>query len=73
MINTEINNQQAALIKECRKSKNYIFVEKSYLDGTDFEYGTLKEISAVAFYVTQNFNLIQQTKYFKVYNSLKTQ
>lgn len=71
LLDHEIDGQNERFIKICSNKKNYIFIEKSFVTGEDFKESTIKA-SPTAWYIYKKFNKIDATKYFIVYNSIKT-
>jgi len=71
LLDHEIDGQNERFIKICSNKKNYIFIEKSFVTGEDFKESTIKA-SPTAWYIYKKFNKIDTTKYFIVYNSIKT-
>lgn len=71
LLDHEIDGQNERFIKICSNKKNYIFIEKSFVTGEDFKESTIKA-STTAWYIYKKFNKIDATKYFIVYNSIKT-
>ncbi|OOV13054.1 hypothetical protein BXU10_23720 [Flavobacterium sp. LM4] len=71
IINTEINRQFGLFIKLASNKKNYIFLEKSFLNHEECVGPKLNDFSSIGVYIYKNFNQIENTKYFIVYNSEK--
>jgi hypothetical protein len=71
IINTEINRQFDLFTELASDEKNYIFLEKSFLNHEEYVSKNLNDFSTVGVYIYRNFNPIENTKYFIVYNSLK--
>lgn len=70
LLDHEIDGQNERFIKICSNKKNYIFIEKSFVTGKDFKKSTIKA-SPTAWYIYKNFNKIEETNYFIIYNGLK--
>lgn len=70
IISTEVLNKEDVFIKLASDKKNYIFVERTYIDGENLM-GEVFTYSKVTLFIVNNFNRIDQTKHFVVYNSLK--
>jgi len=71
IIETEIDNQQKRFIKLAAAKKNYIFMEKSFLNRELYVQQNLSEFSSIAVFISNKFNLIEETKHFMIYNALK--
>ncbi len=69
LLNNEINRENAKFIKLCSNKKNSIFVEKSFINGTDFKNNTIMA-SPTTWHIYKNFNKIDETKYFIIYNGI---
>ncbi|TPG41655.1 hypothetical protein [Flavobacterium pectinovorum] len=70
IISTEVLNKEDQFIKLASDKKNYIFVERTYIDGENLM-GEVFTYSKVTLFIVNNFNQIDQTKHFVIYNSLK--
>jgi len=70
LLDHEIDSQNNRFIKICSDKKNYIFIEKSFVNGEDFKKSTIKA-SPTAWHIYKNFNKIEETNYFIIYNGLK--
>ncbi|WP_428231683.1 hypothetical protein [Flavobacterium sp.] len=70
IISTEVLNKEDVFIKLASDKKNYIFVERTYIDGENLM-GEVFTYSKITLFIVKNFNRIDQTKHFVVYNSLK--
>jgi hypothetical protein len=71
IIETEIDNQQNRFIKLASDKKNYIFMEKSFLNHELYVQQKLEDFSSISVFICNNFNLIDETKHFRIYNALK--
>jgi hypothetical protein len=71
IINTEINRQFDLFIKLAADEKNYVFLEKSFLNHEEYVSTNLNDFSTVGMYIYKNFNQIENTRHFIVYNSKK--
>lgn len=76
----EINRQYSKIIKLAAEKKNYVFLEKSFINQEDFSFSKgdfkkcpPKKFSYVGWFIYKNFNQIGETKHFIIYNSLKKQ
>jgi hypothetical protein len=70
IISTEVLNKENLFIKLASDKKNFIFVERAYIDGENLM-GEIFTYSKITLFIVNNFNQIDQTKHFVVYNSLK--
>jgi hypothetical protein len=68
----EVNRQQSRYIKLASNPKNYIFLEKSFLNHEEFVPQKLENFSSIAVFIHQNFNCIGETNHFLIYNRIKT-
>jgi hypothetical protein len=71
LINTEINKRPSMFLKLASNKKNYIFLEKSFLNHEEFVPKYIENFSYISYYVYKNFNKIGETNHFIVYNGLK--
>ncbi len=71
IINTEINRRHNLFIRIASEKKNYIFLEKSFLNHEEFVPDKIENFSYISYFIHQKFNMIEETKHFIVYNSLK--
>lgn len=70
IITNEVMGRESLFIKLAANKKNYIFIEKEYIN--DKLYLNYKILySEIASFIYENFNKIDETKNFLVYNSLK--
>lgn len=70
IITNEVMGRESLFIKLAVNKKNYIFIEKEYIN--DKLYLNYKILySEIASFIYENFNKIDETKNFLVYNSLK--
>jgi hypothetical protein len=70
IINTEVNRNAKPFITIASKIENYIFIEKSFLNGEELMPKKKENFSIIADYIYRNFNKIDETKYFIVYNGI---
>jgi hypothetical protein len=71
LINTEINKRPEIFIKLASNKKEYVFLEKSFLNREEFVPEKIQNFSSISYYIYKNFKTIEQTKYFIVCNGLK--
>jgi hypothetical protein len=71
IIDTEINRKVANLIRLSSDPKNYIFMEKSFVNFEDFPKEETPKTSSVAWFIYKKFQPLEETNYFIVYNSIK--
>jgi hypothetical protein len=71
IIETEVNRQQKRFIKIASDKKNYIFLEKSFLEKEECMPEIASNFSSISWFIFKNFNKIEETNYFIIYNSLK--
>ncbi|WP_298392515.1 hypothetical protein [Flavobacterium sp.] len=72
IINTEVNRDATTFINIAAKKENYLFIEKSFINGEELMPSKRENFSIIADYIYKNFNKIQETEHFIVYNGLKT-
>ena len=70
IINTEVNRNAKPFITIASKIENYIFIEKSFINGEELMPQKKENFSIIADYIYKNFNRIDETKYFIVYNGI---
>jgi len=73
IIETEVGRRQNLFIRLASEKKNYIFLEKSFLQHEEFMPEDKEKFSSIAAFIYKNFNQIDQTSHFLVYNALKPQ
>ena len=71
IIETEVGRRQKLFIRLASDKKNYIFLEKSFLQHEEFMPEKPEDFSSISAFIYKKFNCIEQTKYFLIYNSLK--
>jgi hypothetical protein len=71
LIETEVNRQMDKLIRLASNPKNYIFIEKSFLNHEDFVRCTTPEFSSIAWFIHTKFNQLEETNHFIIYNQIK--
>lgn len=70
IIKNEVMGRETQFIRLAANKKNYIFIEKEYI--VDKPYANYKILySGITSFVYENFNKIDETKHYLVYNSLK--
>ncbi|UOK41245.1 MULTISPECIES: hypothetical protein [Flavobacterium] len=70
IITNEVMGREALFIKLASNKKNYIFIEKEYI--IDKPYINYKILySGITSFIYENFNKIDETKHYLVYNSLQ--
>lgn len=72
LINTEVNKDAELFINIAADKKNYVFLEKSFLKREDMMTEKKEDFSTIASYIYKNFNKIDESGYFIVYNGIKT-
>lgn len=70
IINSEINRNPELFISLASESKNYIFLEKSFVNGEELMPEKKEDFSLVAWYIYKKFNKVGETRHFIIYNSL---
>lgn len=70
IIETEVNRQKKKFIKIASDKKNYIFLEKSFLEKEECMPEIASNFSSISWFIYTKFNKIDETKYFIIYNSL---
>jgi hypothetical protein len=71
IIETEVARSQKMFISLAANKKNYVFLEKSFLNHETFMPVKREKFSLITEFIYQNFNCIEETKYFLIYNALK--
>ena len=71
IIETEVNRRQKEFITLAADKKNFIFLEKSFLNHEEFVKDNLEDFSSIAVFIHNKFNLIDETEHFLIYNSIK--
>lgn len=71
IINTEVNRQYDFFVTLSSDKKNFIFLEKSYLEGEEMSLANKRETSEISWQIYTTFKKVGQTKYFIIYNGLK--
>lgn len=71
IIITEVDRRNNLFIRLASNKKNYIFLEKSFIDNEECMPGTMVEFSPISWFIYKKFKPIDETKYFIIYNSLK--
>ncbi|MFY7740228.1 MAG: hypothetical protein ACOVQC_06900 [Flavobacterium sp.] len=72
VINTEVNRDTKTFITIASYRENYIFIEKSFIKGEELMPLKREKFSIIADYIYRNFNKIEETNHFIVYNGQKT-
>ena len=70
LLNNEINRENKKFINLCANKKNFIFVEKSFVSGQEFNKYTI-ETSPTTWFIFKNFKKINETKHFIIYNGIE--
>jgi hypothetical protein len=71
ILNTEVNRNPELFIKLAADKENFIFLEKTFLEGEEFMYDHKENFSIISLYIYENFRKIGETKRFIVYNTLE--
>ena len=71
LIETEVARSQKMFIRLASDKKNYIFLEKSFLQHEEYMPENRAEFSSISEFIYQHFRCIGQTKHFFIYHSLK--
>lgn len=71
IIETEVGRRQKLFIRLASDKKNYIFLEKSFLQHEEFMPEKVEDFSSISAFIYKKFNRIGETKYFLIYNALK--
>ena len=71
IIETEIDSRQKEFIRLAANKKNYIFLEKSFLNREECMPEKREAFSSISYFIYKKFNLIGETKHFMIYNSLQ--
>ncbi len=71
LIETEVARSQKMFIRLAADKKNYIFLEKSFLNHEAFMPADRVKHSSITEYIHQHFNCIEETQHFLIYNALK--
>ncbi len=71
LTNNEINRDPERILKIAEKKENFIFFEKSFLEGEEFMFDNRDDFSMTAMYIYRNFKKIDETKHFIIFNTLE--
>jgi hypothetical protein len=71
LIETEVARRQKMFIRLASERKNYVFLEKSFLEREECMPENKEKFSSIAAFIYNNFDLIEETNYFLIYNSIK--
>lgn len=71
IIETEVARSQKMFISLAANKKNYVFLEKSFLNHETLMPEHRAQFSSITEFIYQNFNCIEETHYFLIYNALK--
>lgn len=71
IINSEINRRASMFIRIASEKKNYVFLEKSFLNHEEFVTNKIEDFSYISYFIHEKFNMIEETNHFIIYNSLK--
>ena len=72
VLNTEVNKNPKIFITIASKKQNFVFLEKTFLSGEKLMEVKGDDFSKIANYIYKNFNKIDETNYFIIYNGIKT-
>jgi hypothetical protein len=72
LIETEVARRQEMFIRLAASKKNFVFLEKSFLQKEEFMPEKKEQFSSIGAFVYEKFELIAETKHFLVYNSIKS-
>jgi len=67
--NNEINRDPERILKIAAKKENFVFLEKSFLEGEEYMFENRADFSVIAVYIYKNFKKIDETKHFIIYNT----
>ena len=70
LINSEINKNPKLFIDIASNTKNFIFLEKSFLFREELMPLKKEDFSVITNYIYKNFYKIDETKYFIIYNGI---
>ena len=71
LIETEVGRRQEMFIRLAASKDNFVFLEKSFLEKEEFMPEKKEQFSSIGAFIYEKFNLVAETKYFLVYNSIK--
>jgi hypothetical protein len=71
IINTEVGKNPKLFITIASNKMNFIFLEKSFLQGEEFMADNKDDFSVISSYIYRNFKKIEETKYFIIYNGIE--
>ena len=71
LIETEVARSQKMFIRLAADKKNYVFLEKSFLNHEEFMPVNRAKHSSISEFIYQHFNCIAETQHFLIYNALK--
>lgn len=71
VINTEVSKNPKLFITIASNKENFIFLEKSFLQGEEFMSDDKDDFSVISSYIYKNFKKINDTKYFIIYNGIE--
>lgn len=71
LTNNEVNRDPERILKIAAKKENYVFLEKSFLEGEEFMFDNRADFSVIAIYIYKNFKKIDETKHFIIFNTLE--
>ncbi|MBL7868184.1 MAG: hypothetical protein JNM71_09190 [Flavobacterium lindanitolerans] len=69
LTNNEINRDPERILKIAAKKENFIFFEKSFLEGEEFMFENRDDFSVTAMYIYRNFKKIDETAHFIIFNT----
>lgn len=71
LIETEVGRRQKMFIRLAAEKKNFVFLEKSFLQREEFMPERKELFSSIATFINQKFVLVDETNHFLIYNSIK--
>ncbi|MNY17585.1 hypothetical protein D3C86_1509100 [compost metagenome] len=72
LTNNEVNRDPSRFLKIASEKENFIFLEKSFLDGSEeFMFDKKEDFSVIAVYIYKNFKKIDETRHFIIYNTIE--
>lgn len=71
LTNNEVNRDPERILKIAAKKENFVFLEKSFLEGEEFMFDDRADFSVIAIYIYKNFKKIDETKHFIIFNTLE--
>lgn len=71
IIETEIDQQHQRILKLAADKRNYVFLEKSFLNHEEYVQDNLAEFSSIGVFIHDKFQKVAETQHFIIYHSLK--